>query len=60
QEAEVGGEGIGSAFQGGIWQLLGSEERGLLQQAYSEASKGEQSMKSVHELALTMKRQFMV
>ena len=59
-ELEVNGEGIGSAFQGGVWQLLGSGERSLLQQAHSEASSGQQPMSGVHELALSMKRKFMV
>lgn len=59
-ELEVNGEGIGSAFQGGVWQLLGSDERDLLQQAHSEASSGRQPMSGVHELALSMKKKFMV
>jgi hypothetical protein len=59
-ELKVNGESIGSAFQSGIWQLLGSGERGLLQQAHREAGSGQQSMESVHELALSMKRKFMV
>lgn len=58
-ELEVNGEGIGSAFQSGVWQLLGSGERDLLQQAHSEARSGQQSMSGVHELALSMKRKFM-
>jgi hypothetical protein len=53
------GRSLGNPFQSGIWSLLGGQERAMLTTAYNDARSGKDSMKSVHELALAMRRDFM-
>jgi len=55
----VEGRSLGNPFQSGIWSLLGGQERSMLATAYNDAQSGKGSMKSVHELALAMRHNFM-